>query len=122
MVRIHAQDVQTMLPGSVDPRAHANRMSLHPPLENSFAIIPVWRISTGAALARLMKAAKPTRVALVYMVRMWVLVSGVLGVKLKAKEAKACLAALRCRESEGRERHNQVLPDLRSASSPSYTC
>lgn len=47
----------TMLPASVDPRAQANKMSLHPPRENSFDVVPVlprpnWRFSIGPAAAR----------------------------------------------------------------------
>jgi hypothetical protein len=42
----------TIFPISVEPRAQANRMGLHPPWENSFEVVPVWRISMGVASAR----------------------------------------------------------------------
>jgi hypothetical protein len=54
---------RTILPISVDPRAQANKTSLHPPLENSFDVLPVppippnWRTSTGLAAARPASAA-----------------------------------------------------------------
>lgn len=57
--------IYTMFPASVDPRAKANRTGLQPPWENSFEVVPVWRCSMAAELAR------PIRIAvmnvLVYM-------------------------------------------------------
>ena len=44
--------VLTMFPASVDPRANANMVSLHPPRENSLEVVRVWRISIAAELAR----------------------------------------------------------------------
>jgi hypothetical protein len=52
--------VRTMLPISVEPRAHAKRMSLHPPRENSEEEVPVpprsWRVSMGLAAVRAARA------------------------------------------------------------------
>jgi hypothetical protein len=50
----------TMLPTSVEPRAQAKRMGLHPPpirRENSFEVVPVWRTSMGPAATTLSRAA-----------------------------------------------------------------
>lgn len=55
----------TMLPISVEPRANANSTSRHPPWENSFDVVRVWRFSIGLVAARPTRASA-TRV-LVYM-------------------------------------------------------
>jgi hypothetical protein len=57
-----------MLPISVEPRAHAKRISLHPPWLNSLDEVPVpssWRTWTGPAAASPAKIVR--RTALVYM-------------------------------------------------------
>jgi hypothetical protein len=61
LIRLGQQEPPTMLPISVDPRAQANKMSLHPPVENSFDVVPVpprpsWRTSIGPAAAKLARA------------------------------------------------------------------
>lgn len=53
--RLLFRGLLTILPISVEPRAHAKSISLHPPRLNSFEEVPVppssWRTSTGPATA-----------------------------------------------------------------------
>ena len=67
------------MPISVEPRAHAKRMSLHPPRENSEEEVPVpprsWRTSTGFAAARAARAVTRTEVWKYMVVWRWEVVS-----------------------------------------------
>lgn len=59
-----------MLPISVEPRAHAKRISLHPPLLNSLEVVRVppksWRTSTGEAAERPARAAINTDLVYIF--------------------------------------------------------